>query len=136
MNFNVPSRDHILDFYIGILVCGLDPRTANEVNQGSGAVWCNAGASQFHLPYGEEAHVIPRSIGLWYDSLQGLKKSLAKCEDLDDDKKYLHNTIVKTRAMNNGNPLGSWTTTEMYFSAEREILPLNLSRMMVKLKQN
>jgi catechol 2,3-dioxygenase-like lactoylglutathione lyase family enzyme len=87
VNLNVPNHDYILDFYINILGCGLDPRTANEVNQGSGTVWCNAGASQFHLPYGEEAQVIPGSIGLWYDSLDGLKERLAKYEDLDDDKK-------------------------------------------------
>ncbi len=84
VNLNVPNHDYILDFYLNILGFGLDPRRAQNVNKGSGTVWCNAGASQFHLPYGEEAQVIPGSIGLLYDSLDGLKERLTKYDDVDD----------------------------------------------------
>jgi len=77
INLNVPNHDHILDFYITLLGCGLDPRKAINVKKGSGTVWANCGASQFHLPYGEEAQVIPGSIGLWYDDLTPLKERLA-----------------------------------------------------------
>jgi hypothetical protein len=84
INLNVPNHDYILDFYLNVLGFGLDPRRAQNVNKGNGTVWCNAGASQFHLPYGEEAQVIPGSIGLWYDSLDALKERLANYDDMDE----------------------------------------------------
>jgi len=84
INLNVPNHDYILDFYINVLGMGLDPRRAENVNKGSGTVWANCGASQFHLPYGEEAQVIPGSIGLWYDDLQQLKGRLASYDDKDE----------------------------------------------------
>ena len=84
INLNVPNHDYILDFYIHVLGLGLDPRRAANVNKGSGTVWANCGASQFHLPYGEEAQVIPGSIGLWYDDLQQLKGRLASYDDKDE----------------------------------------------------
>lgn len=81
INLNVPNHDHILDFYIKVLGCGLDPRKAHNVEKGSGTIWANCGASQFHLPHGEEAQVIPGSIGLWYDDLTPLKGRLASYDD-------------------------------------------------------
>jgi hypothetical protein len=44
-------------------------------------VWANCGASQFHLPKGETAQVIPGMIGLRYDSLDGLKQRLEKVKE-------------------------------------------------------
>jgi len=72
-----------------VLGCGLDPRRAQNVVKGSGTVWANCGASQFHLPYGQEAQVIPGSIGLWYDSLDSLKQRLAKYDNEDDDEQQI-----------------------------------------------
>jgi len=56
-----------------------------NVVQGSGTVWANCGASQFHFPVGEEAQVIPGSIGLWYDDegFHALKGRLAKYDGED-----------------------------------------------------
>lgn len=86
VNLNIPNHDHI-DFYLKILGFGLDPRRASNVNEGSGTVWCNAGASQFHLPYGTTAQVIPGSIGLWYETLDPLKDRLATFKDDIDNGK-------------------------------------------------
>lgn len=72
VNINVPDHSN-LDFYTKILGMGLDPRRAANVAKGSGTIWANCGASQFHLPYGETAQVIPGNIGLAYSSLQPLK---------------------------------------------------------------
>lgn len=80
INLNVPNHEYILEFYSNVLGFGLDPRRAQNVVNGSGTVWMNCGASQFHLPVGD-AQVIPGSIGLWYESLDGLKSRLEKYED-------------------------------------------------------
>eukprot|EP00592_Proboscia_alata_P000896 CAMPEP_0194373714 /NCGR_PEP_ID=MMETSP0174-20130528/22184_1 /TAXON_ID=216777 /ORGANISM="Proboscia alata, Strain PI-D3" /LENGTH=331 /DNA_ID=CAMNT_0039152963 /DNA_START=350 /DNA_END=1345 /DNA_ORIENTATION=- len=63
---------------------GLDPRYAipNNVASGSGMVWANCGATQFHLVFGEEAQVVPGSIGLWYDDLEGLKERILRYEEI------------------------------------------------------
>lgn len=87
INLNVPNHDYILDFYNKVLGFGLDPRRAQNVVKGSGTVWMNCGASQFHLPFGEEAQVIPGSIGLWYDSLDGLRERLDQYNHIDMDKR-------------------------------------------------
>jgi len=76
INLNVPNHNYILDFYISILGMGLDPRHAQNVQKGSGTIWANCGASQFHLPFGEEAQVIPGHIGLLYDDLSGVLERL------------------------------------------------------------
>jgi len=82
INLNVPNHEYILEFYSNVLGFGLDPRRAQNVVNGSGTVWMNCGASQFHLPVGD-AQVIPGSIGLWYESLDGLK---ARLENYDDQE--------------------------------------------------
>ncbi len=86
VNLNVPDHEYILDFYCNVLGFGLDPRRAQNVVKGSGTVWANCGASQFHLPVGE-AQVIPGSIGLWYDSIDGLKDRLKEYGDNEDPSK-------------------------------------------------
>jgi len=85
VNLNVPNHDYIIEFYLGVLGMGLDPRTAGNVVKGEGMVWANCGASQFHLVYGEEPQVIPGSIGLWYHDLAGLKERLRRYDDTDSD---------------------------------------------------
>jgi len=84
INLNVPNHDYILDFYFHILGMGLDPRRASNVAKGSGTVWANCGASQFHLPVGETAQVIPGSIGLLYDDLTGVERRLKTYDDKED----------------------------------------------------
>ena len=84
VNLNVPNHDYILEFYFDILGMGLDPRRAANVEKGSGTVWANCGASQFHLPFGEDAQVIPGNIGLRYEDLSGLKERLSKFDEVDD----------------------------------------------------
>jgi len=82
VNLNVPNHDYILDFYLGILGCGLDPRVAvnvmdnEEIFVEEGLIWPNCGANQFHLPRAETAQVLPGHIGLRYRSLDGLKARL------------------------------------------------------------
>ena len=78
INLNVPSQEHILPFYMNLLGCGLDPRKASNLNPDSPkkTIWANCGASQFHLPFGDEAQTIPGHIGLRYESLEGLKARL------------------------------------------------------------
>lgn len=76
VNLNIPNHEHALPFYVDLLGLGLDPRRAGNVVNGKGTVWVNCGASQFHLPFGEEAQKIPGSIGLIYNSLQPLKQRL------------------------------------------------------------
>jgi hypothetical protein len=87
INLNVPNHKYILPFYVDLLGFGLDPRRAHNVVAGSKTVWTNCGASQFHLPYGEEAQVIPGSIGLRYNSLEELKRRLARQDDTGDGDK-------------------------------------------------
>lgn len=84
INLNVPNHDYILDFYFNILGMGLDPRRAANVLKGSGTVWANCGASQFHLPYGDDAQVIPGSIGLMYDDLNGVIERLESFQDVEN----------------------------------------------------
>jgi hypothetical protein len=54
---------------------------------------------QFHLPYGEEAQVIPGSIGLRYSTLDGLKERLVKadedCQDAASEKCFASYEISK-----------------------------------------
>jgi len=76
VNLNIPDHAYALPFYGDLLGFGLDPRRAANVEKGSGTVWMNCGASQFHLPFGEEAQTIPGSIGLIYSSLEPLKNRL------------------------------------------------------------
>mmetsp|Transcript_5345 Transcript_5345/g.10196 ORF Transcript_5345/g.10196 Transcript_5345/m.10196 type:complete len:486 (-) Transcript_5345:1184-2641(-) len=106
INLNVPNHDYILDFYVKVLGFGLDPRRAQNVVKGSGTVWMNCGASQFHLPFGEEAQVIPGSIGLWYDSLDGLKERLEKYNQNDDEmdkRPFSEYTILRSNGHGDGN---------------------------------
>jgi hypothetical protein len=77
VNLNVPSHEYVIDFYFGLLGFGVDPRRAQNIIAKNGTVWANCGASQFHLPYGETAQVLPGSVGLRYDSLEPLKERLA-----------------------------------------------------------
>lgn len=92
INLNVPNHKYILDFYINILGMGLDPRRAQNVAKGEGTIWCNCGASQFHLPYGEEAQTIPGSIGLRYDTLEPLKARLAQYDSNEHKNGNNNNT--------------------------------------------
>ena len=77
VNINVPNHDYIVPFYFELLGFGIDPRRAGNVVKGSKTVWANCGGSQFHLPYGDTAQVIPGQIGLRYDTLEPLKERLA-----------------------------------------------------------
>jgi hypothetical protein len=76
VNLNVPSQEHAVPFYFGVLGMGVDPRRAANLVSGEGTIWANCGASQFHLPYGETAQVLPGHVGLRYDSLEPLKARL------------------------------------------------------------
>jgi len=88
INLNVPNHDYALDFYFGVLGCGLDSRTAvnlmdetDETFVEEGLVWPNCGANQFHLPIVDTgAQVLPGNIGLRYKSLVGLKERIMKVE--------------------------------------------------------
>lgn len=96
VNLNVPNHDSILPFYFSILGMGLDPRRAANIVKGSGTVWANCGASQFHLPFGEEAQVIPGSIGLVYPTLTPLKERLESMSTASSDD-------------DNSQPFSSWS---------------------------
>lgn len=76
INLNVPDHSHALPFYTEILRCGLDTRRAGNVAKGSGTIWADCGASQFHLPHGDVAQVLPGHVGLRYESLGPLKERL------------------------------------------------------------
>ncbi|GKY98060.1 hypothetical protein MPSEU_000764000 [Mayamaea pseudoterrestris] len=79
VNINIPSHEHI-DFYLNLLNLGLDPRKAGNVmnnnETSSKTLWANAGVSQFHLPYGETAQVIPGHVGLTFRNLQQLRNRM------------------------------------------------------------
>lgn len=94
INLNVPNHDYILPFYVELLGCGLDPRKAENLLAGSKTVWANCGASQFHLPYGATAQVIPGKIGLVYDSLEPLKERLAQVLKLEETKRCIQSHIL------------------------------------------
>jgi hypothetical protein len=80
VNLNVPAQDLILPFYFDVLGCTMDPRKVENIHSNPDSskktLWANAGASQFHLPYGEVAQCIPGQIGLRYDSLTGLEQRM------------------------------------------------------------
>jgi len=86
VNFNVPNHEYILDFYLDILGCGLDPKVAvnlmTDNNQSfgrEGLIWVSCGPNQFHFPRDTQGsgQVLPGHIGLRYNSLVGLKQRLA-----------------------------------------------------------
>lgn len=95
VNINVPDHKYIIQFYFGLLGCGVDPRKAINILEGSKTVWANCGASQFHLPFGETAQVIPGQIGLRYDSLDALR------DRLDDDS--LKDCYASSEVLDNGS---------------------------------
>jgi len=89
VNLNIPNHEHI-DFYYKVLGCGVDPRKAMNLRKpettGTSAsgtapttktIWANAGASQFHLPFGSIGQRIQGQIGLYYhQSLDRLKERI------------------------------------------------------------
>ena len=96
VNLNIPSHEYAVPFYLELLGCGLDPRRASSLlpdaasasssssaaaaattTTTSKTIWANCGASQFHLPYGEQAQTLPGHVGLIYESLEGLKERLS-----------------------------------------------------------
>lgn len=89
INLNIPNHQYAIPFYVDLLGCGLDPRRAANVAKGEGTVWANCGASQFHLPFGNEPQRIPGHIGLRYNTLIGLKERLAKAQQ-EEDKCFAH----------------------------------------------
>jgi hypothetical protein len=99
INLNVPNHDYILDFYFTILKMGVDPRRAQNIEKGSGTVWANCGASQFHLPYGDVGQCIDGSIGLVYDDLNGVVQRLQEFETKfssnEDEKKPYHSFHIE-----------------------------------------
>lgn len=84
VNLNVPSHEHVLEFYGHILGMGLDPRRAQNFKKGEGTLWFNCGASQFHLPYGETAQVWKGHLGLTFPSLEPLQDRLTSYDDDED----------------------------------------------------
>jgi hypothetical protein len=78
VNLNIPVHEPSLTFYYHVLGCGMDPRKADNLLTpgGKSTVWANCGASQFHLPKGDVAQVIPGSVGLRYESLEPLQARL------------------------------------------------------------
>jgi hypothetical protein len=76
VNLNVPVQRDILNFYFNILDCGMDPRKSENLffnaNAKKKTIWANAGASQFHLPFGETPQIIPGHVGLRMSSLEDL----------------------------------------------------------------
>jgi len=93
IQFDVPDHEHTLDFYLKLLGCGLDPRTAvnlmdnEEIFVEEELIWPNCGASQFHLVKGKTAQVLPGHIGLRYKSLKGLKERLVAMDSTESYKK-------------------------------------------------
>jgi hypothetical protein len=80
LNFNVPSfHECAVPFYFDILGCGVDPRMAENLDQGEqpekgSTVWANLGASQFHLCYNDTTTTFPGKIGVWFDSIESLER--------------------------------------------------------------
>lgn len=81
INLNVPTQNPAIHFYLDVLGCGLDPRKAANLGSPQKTIWANCGASQFHLPYGETAQVIPGHIGLRFNSLNELKERLDRIKE-------------------------------------------------------
>lgn len=84
INLNIPNHKYAIPFYVDLLGCGLDPRRAGNVAKGDGTVWANCGASQFHLPFGEDPQRIPGQIGLRFNSLVGIKERLVQAQQQED----------------------------------------------------
>eukprot|EP00523_Entomoneis_sp_CCMP467_P003865 CAMPEP_0168761208 /NCGR_PEP_ID=MMETSP0724-20121128/23193_1 /TAXON_ID=265536 /ORGANISM="Amphiprora sp., Strain CCMP467" /LENGTH=139 /DNA_ID=CAMNT_0008810301 /DNA_START=41 /DNA_END=457 /DNA_ORIENTATION=+ len=80
VNLNVPNHDKILDFYFRVLGCGLDPRKASNLRPTATkkTIWANAGATQFHLPYGDVGQAIRGHIGLRLHDLEALRLALER----------------------------------------------------------
>lgn len=71
------GRHDVVDaFYFDLLGCVPDQRKAKNRRKGSGTVWANLGAHQFHLSEGDEAQVFDGRITLEFDSLAVLRKKL------------------------------------------------------------
>ncbi|GKY93029.1 hypothetical protein MPSEU_000271300 [Mayamaea pseudoterrestris] len=60
--------------YFDFLQCAVDPRKHDNFNGGSGTVWANIGAQQFHLPEGKpNAQVLDGIVTLAYSDLSTLQ---------------------------------------------------------------
>lgn len=126
VNINVPDHKFIIKFYFGLLGFGVDPRRAGNILKGSNTVWANCGASQFHLPYGETAQVIPGHIGLRYDSLDALQKRL------DDDS--LKDCYASSEIMENGSIKIVDMYGNVFYCHQRESPPSLLKQPLVSKK--
>lgn len=81
ININIPDHSIVRPFYVDLLNLALDPRKAINVYENNNkTVWANCGASQFHLPHGDNPQVIPGIIGLGFSSLESLKERLTNSE--------------------------------------------------------
>lgn len=125
INLNVPNHEYILDFYVGLLGMGLDPRRAQNVAKGEGTIWCNCGSSQFHLPFGEEAQTIPGSIGLQYDTLEPLKARLAQYDapGNQDHPKPFSTYSIEKQEQGNGESvkIQDWYGNVFYCRATQKV---------------
>ena len=123
VNLNVPNHKHIIPFYFGLMGFGVDPRKAVNIIDGSKTVWANCGASQFHLPYGEQAQVLPGHIGLLYDSLEPLRQRL-KDESLREC--YTSSSEVNDKCLKVEDRYGN-----VFYCREKETPPTSLKQPIV-----
>ena len=86
VNLNIPSHEPTISFYHKVLGFKLDPRRAHNYlgKKEKGTVWMNAGASQFHFPYGPEAQILRGEIGISYRTRNDIN------EVLKNMRKYGH----------------------------------------------
>lgn len=93
IQFDVPNHEHVLDFYLKLLGCGIDTRTAvnlvdnDKIFVEEDLIWPNCGASQFHLVKGAPTQVLPGHIGLRYKSLEGIKERLFAMDSIESNEK-------------------------------------------------
>jgi len=112
VNLNVPEHTYMVPFYYHVLGMGLDKRRASNMVLGKGTLWANCGSSQFHLPYGESAQVVPGMIGLLYHTLEPLKQRLQQYDSKERVKPFQTYTLED-------DPRGTTTTASTNIKLQR-----------------
>jgi hypothetical protein len=77
INHEAGRHDTVRAFYFDLLGCAIDPRKADNLENGRKGVWANAGIHQFHLGEGETAQVFDGVITLAYADLGPVRERLA-----------------------------------------------------------
>eukprot|EP01035_Chromulina_nebulosa_P005197 gene5197-7051_t len=80
INHQRGRHDILKSFYIDVLGLQLDPRKAENIENGRKTLWVNSGITQFHLPEEENAQVFDGVITLAYKDSASLQEVVSRLQ--------------------------------------------------------